>query len=147
MVSSVDGPGGSPTCTHVAIHARDVEASVAFYRSYAGLTEVHRRVDDGTTVVWLGEPGQHRDFVIVVLGMSHRDAVNPGPMAHIGYAVDSREVVDGIAARAAKANILREPARDAGPVVGYFCIIEDPDGNWIEFSHGQSLGRHADACG
>lgn len=128
------------TCTHVAIHARDAERSAEFYKSYVGLTEVHRRVDDGVTVVWLGEPGREREFVIVVLGLPHADAVNPAPMAHIGYAVDSREDVDRLAARADGEGILREPACDAGPVVGYLCIVEDPDGNWVEFSHGQSLG-------
>ena len=30
--------------------------------------------------------------------------------------------------------------RDAGPIVGYYCIVNDPDGNLVEFSHGQSLG-------
>jgi len=35
--------------------------------------------------------------------------------------------------------ILREGPRDAGPVVGYFCVVEDPDGNWVEFSFGQPI--------
>jgi hypothetical protein len=35
--------------------------------------------------------------------------------------------------------ILREGPRDAGPVVGYFCIVEDPDRNWVEFSFGQPI--------
>ena len=135
---------GSPTCTHIAIHARDVERSVEFYTRYASLVEVHRRVDDSTTVVWLGEPGREREFVIVLLGVPHRDAVHPGPMAHIGYAVDSRETVDRIGERADAAGILLLKPQDAGPIVGYFCIVEDPDGNWIEFSHGQSLGGDHD---
>jgi hypothetical protein len=37
-------------------------------------------------------------------------------------------------------SITVEPPQDAGPIVGYFCIVRDPDGNWVEFSHGQSLG-------
>jgi len=144
MGSRVDFANGSPTCTHIAIHARDVERSVEFYARYVNLVEVHRRQDDSTTVVWLGERGHERDFVIVLLGMPHRDAVTPGPIAHIGYAVDSREIVDRLGALADSAGILLERPRDAGPIVGYFCIVEDPDGNWVEFSHGQSLGRHAD---
>ena len=128
------------TCTHVAIHARDVEDSVRFYRRYAGLVEAHRRVDDATTVVWLGEPGHERRFVIVLLGMPHAEAVDPPPMAHIGYAVDSTAEVDRLAKMARDDGILLGEPRDAGPIVGYFCIVRDPDGNWIEFSHGQSLG-------
>jgi len=27
----------------------------------------------------------------------------------------------------------------AGPVVGYFCLVEDPDGNHVEFSYGQPI--------
>ncbi len=133
----------SATCTHVAIHARDVERAADFYRRYAGLLEVHRRVDDGTTVIWLGEEGREREFVIVLLGMPHADPVEPPPMAHLGYAVDSRSAVDAIADMGRAEGILVEGPRDAGPIVGYFCIVRDPDGNWVEFSFGQSLGEHA----
>jgi hypothetical protein len=34
---------------------------------------------------------------------------------------------------------LREGPIDAGPVVGYLCIVEDPDRNWVEFSFGQPI--------
>jgi len=27
----------------------------------------------------------------------------------------------------------------AGPIVGYFCIVTDPDGNQVEFSYGQPI--------
>ena len=33
--------------------------------------------------------------------------------------------------------------RDAGPIVGYFCMLRDPDGNSVEFSFGQALGPPA----
>jgi hypothetical protein len=36
--------------------------------------------------------------------------------------------------------IIEEP-KDAGPIVGYFCMVHDPDGNWVEFSFGQGLGK------
>jgi catechol 2,3-dioxygenase-like lactoylglutathione lyase family enzyme len=116
---------------------------VAFYRRYAGLVEVHRRSDGAVTVVWLGEKGHERRFVIVLLGMPHADPVTPQPVAHIGYAVDTRSEVDRLAAVARSEAILIEDAQDAGPIVGYFCIVRDPDGNWVEFSHGQALGADA----
>ena len=131
------------TCTHLAIHARNVERSVAFYRRFAGLAEVHRREDGDVTVVWLGERGRERAFVIVLLGMPHADPVAPQPIAHIGYAVDQRGEVDRIAALGREQGVLVEGPIDAGPIVGYICIVLDPDGNWVEFSHGQSLGRDA----
>ncbi len=129
------------TCTHLAIHARDVERSAAFYARYAGLTEIHRRRDGSTTVVWLAEPARGRQgTVIVLLSADHADPVDPAPLAHVGYAVDERAEVDRIAAMGECEGILVEPAQDAGPIVGYFCIVRDPDGNWVEFSYGQSLG-------
>jgi catechol 2,3-dioxygenase-like lactoylglutathione lyase family enzyme len=130
----------SAKCTHVAIHSRDVESSVAFYRRYCDVVEVHRRVEHGTTVVWLGERGREREFVIVLIGVPHEDAVEPAPMAHLGYAVESRAEVDRLGALGERDDIVVEAPKDAGPVVGYFCIVRDPDGNWVEFSHGQSLG-------
>ena len=27
----------------------------------------------------------------------------------------------------------------AGPIVGYFCLLSDPDGNVVEFSYGQPI--------
>ena len=130
----------TPTCTHVAILARDVERACSFYRRYAGLVEVHRRTEHGVTVVWLAEPGREREFVIVLIGAPHADPVEPAPLAHLGYAVASRDEVDRLAALARDEAMLVEDPRDAGPIVGYYCILKDPDGNLVEFSHGQSLG-------
>lgn len=129
-----------PTCTHIAIFARDIDRSVAFYRRYADLHEAHRRVDGGVSVAWLAETGRDSEFVIVLIEADHAEAVNPAPLAHIGYAVSSRAVVDRLAREAAEDGILSDGPRDAGPIVGYYCIIRDPDGNLVEFSHGQSLG-------
>jgi len=131
------------TCTHLALHARDVERSVRFYARYAELVEVHRRTDGSVTVVWLGEKGHERRFVLVLLGMPHAEPVLPQPIAHIGYAVDSRAEVDRLAALGHSEGLLTQGPLDAGPIVGYFCIVRDPDGNWVEFSHGQSLGHDA----
>lgn len=131
----------APTLTHVAIHARDVEASVTFYQRYCNLIESHRRVDDNVTVVWLAEAGREREFVIVLIGVAHADAVDPQPLAHLGYAVASRAEVDRLGEMGALDGILVEKPKDAGAIVGYFCMVHDPDGNWVEFSFGQGLGK------
>jgi len=152
-----------PTCTHIALFCRDIEASVAFYAQHAGLHEAHRRNDDGTIVVWMGEgqrdgqPASHAandsgsaanasgdgvseraQFVLVLLG------INPpsgeGPVAHLGYAVNSHDEVDEIARRGRSAGLDVQGPVEAGPIVGYYCLLRDPDGNWVEFSHGQALG-------
>jgi catechol 2,3-dioxygenase-like lactoylglutathione lyase family enzyme len=132
----------NPTCTHVALFCRDIESSVGFYRRHVGLHEVHRRVDDGTTVVWLGENGRADVFVLVLLGIPR--PAGDGPVAHLGYAVGAREEVDRAAERGRDDGIEVQGPVYAGPVVGYFCMLRDPDGNWIEFSHGQSLGPSGD---
>ncbi|HYC56460.1 MAG TPA: VOC family protein [Candidatus Binatia bacterium] len=129
------------TCTHVALHCRDIDASVAFYARYAGLHEVHRRSDGDMTVVWLGESGRQEAFVIVLLGMQHADAEDPAPMAHFGYAVAAREDVDAVAELALADGCEVMGPIYAGPIVGYFCMVRDPDRNWVEFSFGQSLGH------
>ena len=127
-----------PTCTHVALFCRDIEASVAFYAKHVGLHEVHRRVDDETTVVWMGEDARKDVFVIVLLGIPH--PAGEGPVAHLGYAACSRAEVDAAAERASADGVDVQGPVYAGPIVGYYCLLRDPDGNWVELSHGQSLG-------
>ena len=134
----------NPTCTHVALFCRDIEASAAFYSRHVGLHEVHRRTDDSTTVVWMGE-GPERDsdprsvaFVIVLLGI--KPPAGEGAVAHLGYAVASRDEVDSAAERGRAEGLDVQGPVEAGPIVGYYCLLRDPDGNWVEFSHGQALG-------
>jgi catechol 2,3-dioxygenase-like lactoylglutathione lyase family enzyme len=127
-----------PRCTHVALFCRDLSASVAFYAEHVGLHEMHRRTEDGTTVVWMAEEGRDDDFVLVMLGVAPQGGA--GAVAHLGYAVGSREEVDHAARRAREAGFDVQRPVYAGPVVGYYCMVRDPDGNWVEFSFGQALG-------
>jgi catechol 2,3-dioxygenase-like lactoylglutathione lyase family enzyme len=127
-----------PTCTHVALFCGDIESSVRFYSGHVGLHEVHRRCDDETTVVWMAEQGREKEFVLVLLGI--QPPAGEGPFAHLGYAVGSKKDVDERASRGHDAGIEVQGPIEGGPVVGYYCLLRDPDGNWVEFSHGQSLG-------
>jgi catechol 2,3-dioxygenase-like lactoylglutathione lyase family enzyme len=69
--------------------------------------------------------------------------VAPSTLMHLGFAVESRDDVDAAANTARDEDILMIPPHDAGPVVGYFCIVRDPDGNQVEFSYGQPIDpRH-----
>jgi len=106
----------APHLTHVALFVRDSERTVDFYQRFAGLHVVHERVDDGVRV-------------------PH--------MAHFGYDVESRAAVEEIAARADVEGLLVQGPMDAGPIVGYFCMLRDPDGNLVEFSHGQPINPRA----
>jgi catechol 2,3-dioxygenase-like lactoylglutathione lyase family enzyme len=127
-----------PRLTHVALRATDLTRSVAFYAKYASLVVAHERDEDGTRVVWLAERAEDPAFVFVLIPMAHTAGERPG-LHHFGFSVESREAVDAVAALARAEGLLREGPRDAGPVVGYFCIVEDPDRNWVEFSFGQPI--------
>ena len=132
------------TLTHIALHVRDLDPSVEFYRSFCGLKKVHERNDSkGGHVVWLAEPGRERDFILVVLPGGPGRNQREDDYSHLGFACESREDVDGIAERALAAGCLVwEPRQEPYPV-GYYCGVRDPDGNFIEFSYGQPLGPGA----
>ena len=55
-----------------------------------------------------------------------------GTLQHLGYALATRAEVDAAAAHAREAGLLRVEPHYAGPIVGYFCIVADPDGNLVE---------------
>lgn len=130
---------GKPQLTHVARPSRDIDATIAFYRDFAGLALVHDRTDDGVRVVWLGEKKRANDFVLVFIEIPDRAPSQAHFADHLGYDVSSRQQVDEIAKRAAGLGILDVPATDGGEIVGYYCMIRDPDGNLVEFSCGQPI--------
>src|SRR5262249_30766470 len=108
-------------------------------RHFAGLHVVHDRCDDGVRVVWLSERAAEPEFVIVAITLTPAQADFPPRLAHFGYDLPSRDAVDEVAARARAAGILEQGPLYAGPIVGYFCMLHDPDGNLVEFSHGQPI--------
>ncbi len=130
--------------THLALHVRDLEACVAFYRDFCGLAVVHQRSgSDGKAIVWLAEPGRERELIFVLLpGGPGRDQA-AGDFSHFGFALESRAAVDALAARADAAGCLAWPPREEPYPVGYYCGLKDPDGNFVEFSYGQPLGPGA----
>jgi catechol 2,3-dioxygenase-like lactoylglutathione lyase family enzyme len=125
--------------THVALFVAEVQRTVDFYRTFVGLHVVHDRTDAGVRVVWLSETPQEPTFVIVAIGVSPGPPAVPPHMAHFGFDLPSRAAVDEMAARGAAAGVLAQAAADGGPIVGYYCLLRDPDGNLVEFSCGQSI--------
>lgn len=125
--------------THVAYVVRDLAASLAFYRKYAGMTPVHRRVAGGdvTEVAWITD--FTRPFVLVLIESAKFDDTPLGPFGHLGVAVASRERVDELAAMARVEGVLRKEPTDSGPPVGYWMYLADPDGNTLEVSYGQHI--------
>ncbi len=134
-----------PVLTHIALHVRDLAGCVAFYRDFCGLAVVHERGEPGDPhAVWLAEQGRETEFVIVLLpGGPGRDQ-GTGDLSHFGFALDSRAAIDAVADRGRAAGCLVwEPRQEPYPV-GYYCALRDPDGNFVEFSHGQPLGPGAE---
>ena len=135
----------TPNLTHIAFHVRDLEASVAFYRRFCGLKTVHERAgsEPGDRIVWLAEPGREREMIFVFLpGGPGRDQ-GERDFSQFGFALDSKQAVDAVAAKAEAAGCLAWPPRQEPYPVGYYCGIKDPDGNFVEFSFGQPLGPGA----
>jgi catechol 2,3-dioxygenase-like lactoylglutathione lyase family enzyme len=119
---------------HIAIMAADIEGAARFYCEWAGMEIVHDRRDPGHThrVVWLRLKGDASGLVIVLI--ESENEYPHGRMDHFGFHISSRAEVDALAERARAAGILVDEPQYAGPVVGYFCTIRDPDGNLLEFS-------------
>ncbi|TLX56098.1 VOC family protein [Stutzerimonas nosocomialis] len=134
-----------PALTHLALHVPDLEACIDFYERFCGLHVFHERPGKGSRIVWMAEPGKEREFIFVIMPGGQARALADTDYSHFGFALESREAVDEIAARARAAGcLIWEPREDEYPV-GYYCGLRDPAGNYVEFSYGQPLGPGAEA--
>ena len=118
---------------------------MAFYEQFCQLCVIHDRTDEsnGSRVVWMSEQGREDEFILVFISKGPRRPSLPGDFAHLGFAVGSRREVDAIAEGGRAAGCLVwEPRQEPYPV-GYYCGLEDPDGQFVEFSFGQPLGPGA----
>jgi catechol 2,3-dioxygenase-like lactoylglutathione lyase family enzyme len=128
----------------VALPVSDLDASLQFYEQYADMQVVHRRTDpdSGTSVAWISD--LTRPFVLVLIEVPAVDACLGGTYCHVGLGVTSRDDVDARCERArAEGRGVFGPL-DAGPPVGYWAYIVDPDGHNLEISFGQEVGLTVD---
>lgn len=132
----------TPAFTHCALHVRDLDESIAFYRSYCGLEIVKEHGEGESRVAWLARPGEEQNFVLVLLGGGPARTQDEDDMTHYGFGVPAREDIDRIAERARKDGILHWEPRDYAPPTGYLCGVRDPSGYIVEFSYGQPLGPY-----
>lgn len=148
--------------THIALPVRDIDATLDFYRRYTTLEVIHERFDESTGLrsAWLANPGDTTDagdelgiqaarFVIVLIcgtlptqitGDIKEEYGFLRSISHLGISCETREAVDAIAAKAKAEGCLLLGPMYRNPIVGYICIVTDPDGNNIEFSVEQVLG-------
>ncbi|MBU6297257.1 MAG: VOC family protein [Alphaproteobacteria bacterium] len=125
--------------THVALVVKDLDASIAFYAKYGGMSVVQRRPGhrEGGGVAWISD--RTRPFVIVLIQSPGLEDTPLGPVGHLGVAVADRGEVDRLAAEARRDGVLRKEPTDSGPPVGYWTYLADPDGNILELSYGQDV--------
>ena len=128
----------NPALTHVAFGVRDLDRTIAFYQKHVRLHVVHEREEHGSRVVWLGERTEDPAFVLVFFQVT-AETSGTSPLQHLGFALESRDEVNAAAEEARRDGILVIEPVYAGPIVGYFCIVRDPDGIQVEFSHGQPI--------
>lgn len=143
--------------THIALPVRNLDAQLVFYASHTTMRVISTRKDDATGLrtAWLANerdirPGGGARFVIVLIeGSLPRDVVGEDmkeeytfltSISHLGISLDSREDVDRIAAIAKEEGTLVLGPMYRNEIVGYICLVRDPDGNNVEFSVEQGLG-------
>jgi len=142
--------------THVALPVRNLAATLAFYAKYTNLALIHEREDaeTGLKTAWLANErdrttGDAARFVIVLIEGKLPTQITGDieehygfltSISHLGLSLDSRDDVDRIAAMARDEGCLLLGPMYRNEVVGYICIVTDPDGNNLEFSVEQVLG-------
>ena len=142
--------------THIALPVRDMEAMKAFYARYTTMKIIQERHDDetGLSTIWLANERDITEegarFVIVLIeGQVPRGVVGDAiqeqygfltSFSHLGLSLDSRDEVDRVAELAEEDGCLVLGPMYRNEVVGYICLIRDPDGNNVEFSVEQVLG-------
>jgi lactoylglutathione lyase len=136
-----------PRWTHVALRVRDIEASIEWYTTFTPLEVLQRNQDEFGFGVWLGMPDTHEKPFILVLAQflpetdPFPDAPQEilAPFAHLGIELPSHQAVDDMAARAEAAGCLAMPPREMGGPIGYITMLQDPDGNRVEYSFDQGV--------
>lgn len=142
--------------THIALPVRDLAATLDFYAKYTTLAVIHERFDEETEMrtAWLANErdrttDQSARFVIVLIEGKLPTKITGDieesygfltSISHLGLSLDTREEVDEIAAMAKEEGCLLLGPMYRNEVVGYICIVTDPDGNNLEFSVEQVLG-------
>ena len=135
---------------------RDLAKTLAFYEKFTTLAVIHERYDEETEMrtAWLAnERDRTTDeaarFVIVLIEGKLPTKITGDieesygfltSISHLGLSLDTREEVDEIAAMAKEEGCLLLGPMYRNEVVGYICIVTDPDGNNLEFSVEQVLG-------
>ena len=125
--------------THIALHVDAIEECVRFYQHYCDLEVTDDQVRGGRRVVLMAEAGRGESFVLQLMAGGVDKDPTPDEDRHFGFAVESREEVDRLAAMAADEGILLWETFEGPFPMGYLCAVKDPNGNTVEISCGHLL--------
>ena len=125
--------------SHIALQVSDLDASIAFYQRWAGLSVIDRLEDpsSGARAARMSDPTRGERFAIALVQhgeLTHRLA----GMSHLGIGCKDRAEVDRLAKQADAEGCLRHGPVDAGFPLGYWAFLADPDGHQLELSFGQN---------
>ncbi len=145
--SSYDHFPASPRWTHIALRVKDIDDTIDWYTKFTPLELLERRQDDDGFGAWLGmSDAADSPFLLVVAQfLPEKDPFAPAPnavlapFAHLGMEVTSKDQVDEMAEIAKKEGWLAMPATQMPAPIGYICMLNDPDGNTVEFSWDQGV--------
>ncbi|WP_419919226.1 VOC family protein [Candidatus Poriferisocius sp.] len=137
----------APRWTHVALRVTDIDATIDWYTTYTPMRLLDRRQDDMGYGAWLGhDDAPDSPFLLVIAQFfpgtdPFKDSpiARLAPFAHLGIELTSREAVEDAATRGDAGGWLRMAPTDMPPPIGYICMLSDPDGNMVEFSHDQGV--------
>lgn len=137
--------------THIALRVSDIDATIAWYQRYTPLVLLDKRQDDDGFGAWLGHPdGAEHPFILVLAQfLPHRDPFAPAPIStlapfnHFGIELPAKEDVDAVAARGEADGCLSFRPKMMPAPIGYICMLQDPDGNLVEFSYDQGVYEKA----
>lgn len=132
--------------THIALRVADIDKSIEFYTTYTPLELLDKRQDDDGYGAWLGQSDQTEfPFILVLAEFFPGHDPFPKPLAkmapfnHIGIELPNEADIDAVAAKGEAAGVLTFPPKWLPDPIGYICMLEDPDGNLIEFSFDQGV--------
>lgn len=136
-----------PRWTHIALRVKDIDATIDWYTTYTPLELLDRRSDEYGFGAWLGQPETvDNPFILVVAQFlpetdPFADAPQEvlAPFAHLGIEVTSRAAIDEIAEKGREGGCLGMEPTEMPPPIGYICMLNDPDGNTVEFSYDQGV--------
>jgi catechol 2,3-dioxygenase-like lactoylglutathione lyase family enzyme len=125
-----------PRITHICLSVANLEDCARFYQRYCQMEINQDRSVSGQGSMYLSEAGKKAGLILQIKSGGAQQTPADNDETHIGFSVESREIVDVLASMArAEGVMLYEPGEYLPNA--YFCGIRDPNGNCVEFGFGQ----------